>query len=170
MSLRSAVARIGGQEDLNFLLTNRIPRLLLTRFMARLSKVEQPMVRAASIALWCFFCDVDLTDSPPTRFRSLHEAFTRPRRFGARQVEPNPAVIVSPCDAIIGAHGQVAAGQAYQIKGFPYALEDLIGDAALAGEFAGGWFVTLRLTAGRNERRMTGRAIVGTSGCAVSCA
>ena len=152
MSLRSAVARIAGQEDLNFLLTNRIPRLLLTRFMGWFSKVEQPVVRTASIALWRFFCDVDLTDSPPTRFRSLHEAFTRPLRPGARFVESDPAVIVSPCDAIVGAHGRVEDGLAYQIKGFPYALEDLLGDGELAREFAGGWFVTLRLTAGMYHR------------------
>ena len=35
------------QEDLNFLLTNRIPRRLLTRFMGWLSRIEQPLaVRA----------------------------------------------------------------------------------------------------------------------------
>ena len=33
------------QEDLNFLLTNRIPRRLLTRFMGWFSKIEQPLVR-----------------------------------------------------------------------------------------------------------------------------
>ena len=152
MSLRSAVARIGGQEDLNFLLTNRIPRLLLTRFMGWFSKVEQPVVRTASIALWRFFCDVDLTDSPPVRFRSLHEAFTRPLRPGARAIEADPALVVSPCDAIVGAHGRVEDGLAYQIKGFPYALKELLGDGELARGFAGGWFVTLRLTAGMYHR------------------
>jgi len=152
VSLRSAIARLGGQEDLNFLLTNRVPRLLLTRFMGWFSKVEQPVVRAASIAVWRFFCDVDLTDSPPMRFRSLHDAFTRPLRQGARSIETDPAVIVSPCDAIVGAHGRVADGRAYQIKGFPYGLEELLGNASLAREFGGGWFVTLRLTAGMYHR------------------
>jgi phosphatidylserine decarboxylase len=152
VSLRSAVARLGGQEDLNFLLTNRIPRLALTRFMGWFSRVEQPLVRSASIALWRFFCDVDLTDSRPTRFRSLHEAFTRPLRPGARSIDADPEVIVSPCDAIVGAHGRIEDGRAYQIKGFPYGLDDLLGDQSLAREFASGWFVTLRLTAGMYHR------------------
>ena len=152
MNLRSAVARLGAQEDLNFLLTNRIPRHALTRFMGWFSKLEHPAVRTASIALWRFFCDVDLTDSPKMRFRSLHEAFTRPLRPGARHIESDPAVVVSPCDAIVGAFGRVTDGQAYQIKGFPYSLEELLGDREAAREFANGWFVTLRLTAGMYHR------------------
>jgi phosphatidylserine decarboxylase len=152
MSARSAIMRFVAQEDLNFLLTNRIPRLALTRFMGWFSKLEIPPIRAVSIALWRFFCDVDLTDSPKMRFRSLHEAFTRPLRPGARRIEADPAVLVSPCDAIIGASGRVVAGQAYQIKGFPYSLEELLGDAAAARELADGWFVTLRLTAGMYHR------------------
>ena len=147
MSLRTAI-----QEDLNFLLTNRIPRHALTRFMGWFSKVEQPLVRSASIALWRLFCDADLTDSPKMRFRSLHAAFTRPLRPGARTIDPDPAVVVSPCDAIVGAFGRVDEGQVHQIKGFPYSLADLLGDAAAAEAFRDGWFVTLRLTAGMYHR------------------
>ena len=49
MSLRSAIMRMAAQEDLNFLLTNRIPRLALTRFMGWFSKLENPAIAAASI-------------------------------------------------------------------------------------------------------------------------
>jgi phosphatidylserine decarboxylase len=147
MSLRSVI-----QEDLNFLLTNRIPRHALTRFMGWFSKVEQPMIRSASIALWRLFCDADLTDSPKMRFRSLHEAFTHPLRPGARTIDPDPTVVVSPCDAIVGAFGRVEEGRVYQIKGFPYSLADLLGDAAAAEPYRDGWFVTLRLTAGMYHR------------------
>ena len=40
MSLRTVF-----MEDVNFLLTNRIPRLALTRFMGWFSKIENPLVR-----------------------------------------------------------------------------------------------------------------------------
>lgn len=152
MNLRSAIMRVAAQEDLNFLLTNRIPRLALTRFMGWFSKLENPTVAAVSIALWRLFCDVDLTDSQQTRFRSLHEAFVRPLRPGARPVDQDPAVLTSPCDAIVGAFGRVEAGQALQIKGFPYAIADLLGQDTETLEFAEGWFVTLRLTAGMYHR------------------
>jgi phosphatidylserine decarboxylase len=55
MTVRSEIARMLQQEDLNFLLTNRIPRRLLTRFMGRFSRIEQPLVRDLSIAMWRFF-------------------------------------------------------------------------------------------------------------------
>ena len=152
MSLRSAVLGITAQEDINFLLTNRIPRLALTRFMGWFSKIENPVVAKASIALWRFFCDVDLTDSRQSRFRSLHAAFVRQLKDGARSIDPDPSVLASPCDAIVGAFGKVTAGRALQIKGFPYAIADLVGDEAEAREFEGGWFVTLRLTAGMYHR------------------
>ena len=60
MTMRSRLAGLFLQEDLNFLLTNRIPRLALTRFMGWFSKIEQPLIRDLSIALWKSFADLDL--------------------------------------------------------------------------------------------------------------
>jgi phosphatidylserine decarboxylase len=152
MSLRSAMLRLAAQEDLNFLLTNRIPRHAATRFMGWFSKLEHPAVRTASIALWRLFCDVDLTDAAEKRFASLHAAFVRPLRKGARTVEQDPAVVVSPSDGIVGAHGRIRDGQVFQVKGFSYAIADLLGSAAEAEQWRDGWFVTLRLTAGMYHR------------------
>src|SRR5207344_606929 len=50
------------QEDLNFLLTNRLPRMALTRFMGWFSKLSNPWVRDASIAVWRLFAELDLSD------------------------------------------------------------------------------------------------------------
>ncbi len=152
MTLRAAIARIVANEDLNFLLTNRIPRLALTRFMGRFSRIEQPLVRAASIFLWRLFSDVDLNDAREPRFASLHAAFIRALRNGARTIDPDPAILTSPCDAIVGAHGRIADGELHQIKGFPYTLTDLLGEDAQATPFRDGSFVTLRLTAGMYHR------------------
>ncbi len=152
MSLKSALHSITAQEDLNFLLTNRIPRHALTRFMGWFSKVENPLVRTPSIALWRLFCDIDLTEAEKQQFDSLHDAFTRRLKPGSRTFNSAEGTLGSPCDAIVGAHGRVEKGSAYQIKGFPYEAADLMGDAALAEEFEGGTYVTLRLTAGMYHR------------------
>ena len=109
--------RIFQQEDINFLLTNRIPRLALTRFMGWFSKLENPLVRRVSIFIWRSFCDVDLTESANAEFRSLHHAFIRRLKPGARTVDADPVVLASPCDAIVGAFGRIKHGQALQIKG-----------------------------------------------------
>ncbi len=152
MTLRSALARIGGNEDLNFLLTNRIPRRLATKLMGWLSPIEHPLVRKASIGLWRLFCDVDLSDAADNRFRSLHHAFTRSLKPGSRPADPNPNVLASPSDAIVGACGWVEDGRLYQVKDMDYALADLLGDEKLGAPFRNGIYVTLRLTAAMYHR------------------
>ncbi len=149
---RSALMRVLLHEDVNFLLTNRLPRRLATRIVGRIAAVEHPLVSVPALALWRFFSDVDLSDAATDRFRSLRDGFTRSLRPGARPFDPDPAVIASPCDAIVGMTGPVRDGEAHQIKGFPYRLDELIPDDALAARFAGGQFVTLRLTAGMYHR------------------
>src|ERR1700730_2848570 len=116
---RAVLARIVEQEDLNFLLTNRIPRRWLTLFMGWLSRIEQPLVRDASIAIWRLFSDLDLSEAKKARFGSLHDCFTGELRPGARPINAAPAVVVSPCDAIVGASGRFADGLVLQAKGFP---------------------------------------------------
>jgi phosphatidylserine decarboxylase len=152
MTARASLARLLQQEDINFLLTNRIPRRLLTRFMGWFSKIEQPLVRDASIALWRFFSDLDLSEARKTEFSSMHDCFIRELKPGARAIDHDPSVVVSPCDAIIGAHGRVAGTELLQIKGFPYSLADLLGGPQLAEQHRDGLYVTLRLTASMYHR------------------
>jgi phosphatidylserine decarboxylase len=145
-TLRAALRQIAMQEDVNFLLTNRIPRRLATRFIGWFSRIENPLLRDLSIGAWRMFSDLDLSDARDTRFQSLHHCFTRRLKDGARPVDSEPAVLVSPCDAIVGASGRVRGGQVLQIKGFPYPLRDLLCDDALAEAHHDGSYVTLRLT------------------------
>jgi phosphatidylserine decarboxylase len=152
MTIRSAIAKVCQQEDINFLLTNRIPRRLITRFMGWFSQIEQPLVRELSIATWRLFSDLDLSEARKTRFRSMHDCFTRELKDGARPVDPDPSVLVSPCDAIVGASGAIAGTTVFQIKGFPYRLEDLLDDPDLIEAHRDGRYVTLRLTSGMYHR------------------
>jgi phosphatidylserine decarboxylase len=140
------------REDVNFPLTNRLPRRTLSRFMGWFSRIEQPLVRDVSLFVWRLFADLDLTDAKQTRFRSMHDCFTRVLKDGARPVDMDPAIVVSPCDAIVGAAGTVEDGQVLQIKGFPYTLDDLLGESSHAAVFRNGCYVTLRLTSSMYHR------------------
>jgi len=140
------------REELNFLLTNRLPRRWATLFMGWFSRIEHPWMSAASIALWRRFSALDLSDAREGRFRSLHECFTRALKEGARPVDPDPSVLVSPCDAIVGAHGHIEQGMVLQAKGFPYSLLDLLGDESLVRHYEGGRYVTLRIRADMYHR------------------
>ncbi|MFN7713540.1 MAG: archaetidylserine decarboxylase [Curvibacter sp.] len=144
--------RLLQQEALNFVLTNRLPRVALTRFMGRLSKVRQPLVRDASIALFKFFGGLDLSEAKKQRFDSLHDCFVRELKDGARPFDADPQVICSPSDGIVGAHGRIEGDELLQIKGMPYSLAQLLGSAELARQHQGGTYVTLRLRASMYHR------------------
>jgi phosphatidylserine decarboxylase len=152
MTFRASIMKVLQQEWLNFLLTNAMPRRQATQAMGWFSKIEHPLVARASIRVWRFFSDVDLSDAQDVQFRSLHHAFIRRLKDGARAVAIAPDVLVSPCDAIIGASGRLDGCTVLQVKGLAYALGDLLDDPAYAETFRDGCYVTLRLTAGMYHR------------------
>jgi phosphatidylserine decarboxylase len=152
MTVRSQVLKILQQEDINFLLTNRIPRRLVTRLVGWLSRIEQPLVRDLSLAVWRLFSDLDLSEAKKSSFTSLHDCFVRELKDGARPVDPDPAVLTSPCDAIVGACGTIEGTQLLQIKGLAYTLEDLLLDPVMVQRYRNGCYVTLRLTANMYHR------------------
>ena len=152
MTARAQLMRILQQEDINFLLTNRIPRRWLTQLVGRLSRIERPWFCAAAIAVWRLFSDLDLSEARTDRFKSLHECFTRELKEGARPIDADPNVLTSPCDALVGACGRVEDGMVLQAKGFPYPLAELLGDAELVDYYRRGEFATLRLTSSMYHR------------------
>jgi phosphatidylserine decarboxylase len=82
----------------------------------------------------------------------MHDCFIRELKDGLRPVDADPAVLASPCDAIIGASGPIEGTRVFQAKGFPYTLEDLLGQDVATEEWQDGHFVTLRLTSSMYHR------------------
>jgi phosphatidylserine decarboxylase len=152
MTVKSIISTFTQQEDINFLLTNRIPRAAITRFMGWFSKIENPFVRDVSIACWRLFSDLDLSEARKTEFKSLHDCFTRELKPGLRPFDRDPAVAASPSDGIVGAFGDIAGTELFQVKGAPYSLLDLVGDPAVVEQHRNGSFVTLRLTSSMYHR------------------
>jgi len=140
------------QENLNFLLTNRIPRRWLTLAVGRLSRIENAWFCAVCIGVWRLFSDLDLSEAKQRRFASLRDCFTRELRDGLRPIDRDAATLISPCDALVGAVGRVTDGLVLQAKGFPYPLLDLLGDAELVRYYRDGCFATLRLTSSMYHR------------------
>lgn len=142
----------GALEELNFTLTNRLPRLALTRLLGWFSRIEHPLVVRPAIAVWRRFGGLELEDCPRRRFRSVHDCFTRELRPGARPIDPTPGVLLSPCDGGVVACGALEGLEAIQVKGLSYSIGELLGDEALAGQFRGGTYVAVRLSAGMYHR------------------
>ncbi len=152
MTFSKQIRNIVQNEDINFLLTNRIPRTATTQFMGWFSKLRIRWVSRLSIAVWRLFADLDLSEAKKQKFDSLHDCFTRELREGARAIDFDPEVFTSPCDAIVGACGRVVAGQLFQAKGFPYSIKELMGQNEDVKVWEDGWYVTLRLTSAMYHR------------------
>jgi phosphatidylserine decarboxylase len=153
MTMASLIRRMSQQEQLNFLLTNRVPRRYLTRLMGWYSKIENRPLTRFSIFIWKLFADdLDLSEARKRRFRSLHDCFTRELKKGLRQVDAAADIVTSPCDAIIGACGKINGSTVYQAKGFPYELGDLMPDKLLQEKYRDGVYVTLRLKSSMYHR------------------
>ena len=152
-SAQRLTARAARHERLNFLLTNRLPRRWATLLMGRLSRVENRFVYGVSLGLWRLFAgDFRLEEAARTRFVSLQDFFTRELKPGVRPIAPEPDVVASPSDGIVGAFGRVRGTELFQIKGFPYDLADLLKAPELVAKYRDGVYVTLRLQSNMYHR------------------
>jgi phosphatidylserine decarboxylase len=152
MNARSFIDRLTQQEDINFLFSNRIPRRFVTRFMGWWSRIEHPWVCNGSIALWRLFSELDLSEAKTTRFKSLHDCFTRELKPGARTIDMRTDHLVSPSDGLVGECGTIERGMMLQAKGSFYSLQELLADGQLAQYYEGGQYATLRLTSSMYHR------------------
>ena len=148
-ALRTSRLRL--QDDINFMLTNRIPRLFSSWLMGKISKIKHPLFAQPALWLGRHCTDLSLHEANKQQFDSIHDCFTRALKPGARPIDRH-ATATSPCDGILGAHGRVQNGQLLQIKGFPYHLEELLVDPGLATQFHGHQYLTIRITASMYHR------------------
>lgn len=118
-------------------LAGRVAGLPLPRFFRR------PFLRAFGRTFGVDFGEIR---DPLESFPTLQHFFIRRLKDGARPVAAGPGVLVSPCDGAWGAAGRIESGQLLQVKGRPYALAELLDDAAAAREYEGGAFATLYLS------------------------
>jgi len=152
MKFTQAIRKLFSNEDLNFLLTNRIPRNSVTIFIGWFSKIEHRWIRDLSISVWKLFTDLDLSEAKKSHFNSLHDCFVRELKAGARVINQDDRLLVSPCDGIVGECGLIERGRVYQAKGFPYQISELLGAHVDPESLEGGEYVTLRLTSAMYHR------------------
>lgn len=82
---------------------------------------------------------------PVWDYKSFNEFFARALKKEARPIAPGDDVVVLPADGRHLAFPDVDAAEGFYAKGQKFSLAELLGDAALAAEFAGGTMVISRL-------------------------
>jgi phosphatidylserine decarboxylase len=65
------------------------------------------------------FSDLDLSEAKKAHFKSVHDCFTRELKEGVPPIDPDPRVLVSPCDALVGACGRVSTERCCRPKASP---------------------------------------------------
>jgi phosphatidylserine decarboxylase len=90
--------------------------------------------------------DVDMTEAAPQNghYPTFDAFFTRGLRDGARAISDD--ALVSPADGRLEATGVVDSGCRILVKGRPYDVAELIGDARDSKRFIGGSFAVVYLS------------------------
>jgi phosphatidylserine decarboxylase len=116
-----------------------LPRTRITRAMGRLADYAWPEpVGKAVVNLYCRAYDVDLDECrKASGFGCFDEFFTRELRDGVRPLPDDPGLVISPADGRVDSIGPVD-GRAFHVKGRPYRVDELLGDADEARRYEGG--------------------------------
>lgn len=126
-----------------------VPRNAVSRFVGRAAGLRGPekaVQQAVDAFVRAYGVDVSEAVVPPGGYRSFNEFFTRELVAGARPIDRDPDVWVSPADGKLEDFGPVDAGALFTIKGRPYDAVELLGDRALADRYRGGTYYIVYLS------------------------
>jgi phosphatidylserine decarboxylase len=157
-------------------LQHHLPQHLMSRTMHALAASELPPLRRLLIRSFLsgFHPDMSEAEQPdPGRYRSFNAFFTRALTPGARPIDLDPAVLISPVDGRVSEIGRIVEGTLLQAKGRTYTAAALLDSASWAQRFADGSFVTIYLAPSDYHRihaplASTLRAAWHTPGCLFS--
>jgi phosphatidylserine decarboxylase len=120
------------------------PKRLASRWFGRFARLHfRRELRMWLLGLFIKIYDIDMSEAefPLKKYKTLDELFTRRFRKGARTIQSD--FWIHPVDGVVTAAGRVKGNQAFQIKGWNYPLNTLLGHQTYA--FDGGIFLTYYL-------------------------
>ncbi len=126
-----------------------LPRKRISRALGRLADLRAPVpVLQAAIDLFVRTYDIDLAEAvvPPGGFRSFDEFFTRRLIDGARPIDPDPSVLVSPADGRLEDLGAIDPEGTLLVKGRRYEVTELLDEPEAAQAYAGGSYFIVYLS------------------------
>jgi len=116
-----------------------LPRARIGHAIGRLAdRTWSPAVGRAVVALYSRVYRVALDESEEGDWASFDAFFTRRLRDGVRPLAAGPTAVLSPADGRIESAARIDDDCVFMVKGRPYAVTDLIGDATEARRYVGG--------------------------------
>ncbi len=133
-----------------------LPHHALSRLTGYFAKCRVPWFKNQVIRCFIRWFDVDMRAAigdGPEDYEHFDAFFTRPLKSGARPLQGGNGSVISPADGVISQIGVIDGDRLFQAKGHTYTLGQLLGgNAALAGLFQDGRFVTIYLSPGDYHR------------------
>lgn len=127
-----------------------LPRKQITRVVGRLCELPlSPAISRAVVGAYVRAYAVDLDEAEPLNgagaYSSFDAFFTRPLREGARVIDADAEVLISPADGRLDAVGPVGSDRIV-VKGRPYRASELLGSEETARRYEGGQFAVIYLS------------------------
>lgn len=130
-----------------------LPQHGLSRLLGSAANSTTPWIKNLLIEAFTRTYNVDLSEATgqkPEDYHSFNAFFTRALQTGARPIDADLAVVVSPADGTISQCGAIESGTLLQAKGNHYNIRDLAG--SLGDGFDRGSFATVYLAPNNYHR------------------
>src|SRR5882757_5199092 len=103
-----------------------LPRAGMSRVMGKLADhTWYPPVGRAVVGLYSRAYGISLDECNKTEgWSSFDDFFTRTLRDGARPMDPDPRIVVSPADGRLDSVGRIEPGRRFMVKGRPYSVDE----------------------------------------------
>jgi phosphatidylserine decarboxylase len=150
--LREGVMRVEREARGSRLVRDLIrwaPKRTFSTALGAVARIPVPRAtRAAVYGAYARRFGIDLAEValPLEDYPTLDDFFTRTLREGARPVDPDPGVAVSPVDGEVLELGDLDGGRMLQAKGCEFTVGALLADAGRAVRYIGGVYATLYLS------------------------
>ena len=126
-----------------------LPKYLMTAFVYRVARIRVRAIKDLLIRSFISIYDVDLEEvrlEVPEGYPTFNDFFIRELAEGARGIDADPAVFVSPVDGTLSQAGTIRGDRLLQAKGIDYSLDELLAiDLDKSHDFADGKFATIYL-------------------------
>lgn len=125
-----------------------IPRALCSRLFYFISRIELTWIKNCIIWIYCKITGAKTdfaAEKNPYSYRSLNDFFTRALADGARSIDEEEKVLVSPVDGRCAVYGNIENGRLFQAKTRDYSLAALLNSQRFADCFQNGKTLTLYL-------------------------
>lgn len=147
------IEKVMGEAALKFLYYNPLGSLFLNAIVKRkfLSKyygkrMDEPKSKE-KIKKFVEEMNIDMSDYARAihEYKTFNDFFYRELKEGARKIDTDETVLVSPADGKVLAYKDLTEKDKFFVKGSEFSLEEFFMDKELAEKYRGGTFVIIRL-------------------------